>query len=239
VSLDDNDNDLRLFLNYFLAGIQTMFPDVDRETLAMVNALQLPPLQTLAGTLINELDRIEQPFILALDDCHHIHDESVLDLLAEVLKNPIPRMHLVLVTRRDPPLPIYRLRALGRMTEIRTQDLRFSGQETATYLNETLGIQVDPTTACAVGEKTEGWVTGLQLAALSMQQREDMGPRLLEPQVDAQYVMEYLFREVFSHQPPEISRYFMSTAILDRFCGPLCEALHVQSPEPSTHGISG
>jgi LuxR family maltose regulon positive regulatory protein len=232
VSLDKNDNDLRLFLNYLLAAIQTMFPDAGRETLAMANALQLPPLSAVTGTLINELDRIEQPFILSLDDCHHIQDESVLELLAELLKNPIQLMHLVMVSRRDPPLPIYRLRAQGRLTEIRTQGLRFSVAETATFLNEALGTQVDPTTSKVVGEKTEGWVTGLQLAALSMQQRGDVDPRLLEPQADAQYVMEYLFAEVFSHQPPEIRQYLLVTAILDRFCGPLCEALCAPESEP-------
>ena len=106
-----------------------MFPDAGRETQAMVNALTLPPVSTLAGSLINEFDRIEQPFILVLDDFHIIKDESVLDLLTQLLHHPPQAMHLVLIGRRDPPLPISALRAKGLLTEIRTQDLRFNDPE--------------------------------------------------------------------------------------------------------------
>ena len=125
------------------------------------------------------------------------------------------------------------------MTEIRTQELRFTKSETAEYLEQFTGIEINPTTAGALVEKTEGWVTGLRLAALSMRHRGDLDPSLLEPQVDAQYVMEYLFNEVFSRQPPEISQYLLGSAILDRFCGPLCEAVCILGAEPFTCEIGG
>jgi LuxR family maltose regulon positive regulatory protein len=125
------------------------------------------------------------------------------------------------------------------VTEIRTQNLRFNKIETATFLTRMLETQIDSSTAAALKEKAEGWVTGLRLAALSMRHRGDLNPKLLEPQADAQYVMEYLFAEVFSLQPPEISQYLLGTAILDRFCGPLCEAVCVPGDDPFTCEYGG
>jgi LuxR family maltose regulon positive regulatory protein len=151
----------------------------------MVNASTLPPVSALAGSLINELDRIEQPFILVLDDFHFIKDESVLDLVTQLLRHPPQPMRLVLIGRRDPPLLIFTLRAQNRVTEIRTQDLRFNELEIATFLTQVLGTQVDSSTAASLEKKTEGWVTGLHLAALSMRHRGNLDPRLIEPQVDA------------------------------------------------------
>ncbi len=239
VSLDKNDDNLHLFLSYFLAAVQNMFPDVGRKTLTMLDALTLPSVSLLAGSLINELELIEQPFILVLDDYQHIQDESVHDLLTELLHHPSQSMHLVLISRRDPPLLISTLRAQGLVTEIRIQDLRFTMAETATFLKQLLGIQIDPSIIAALEEKTEGWVTGLRLAALSMRHLGNLDPSLLEPQVDAQYVMEYLFNEVFSQQPPEIIQYLLGTAILDRFCSPLCEAVCAPGAEPFTCEMGG
>jgi len=239
VSLDKNDNHLPLFLGYFLSAVQIIFPDAGRKTLAMVNASSPPPVSVLAGSLLNELARIEQPFMLVLDDFHHIQDESVHELLIQLLSHLPQSLHLVLVGRRDPALPIFALRAKGQVTEIRTQELRFTKAEMAEYLERFAGIQINPSTAGALEEKIEGWVTGLRLAALSMRHRGDLDPSLLEPQVDAQYVMEYLFNEVFSRQPPEFSQYLLGTAVLDRFCGPLCEAVCVPGAEPFTCETGG
>jgi len=239
VSLDKIDSDLRLFLNYFVTAIQTISPDAVRKTRAMLDSFQLPPLSIVAVSLINELDRIEQPFILCLDDCHLIQNESVFELLAELLRNPPQSMHLILTSRRDLPLPFHMLRAQSRMTEIRTQELRFNLEETTTFLNKTLGIEVDPATSRALGEKTEGWVTGLRLAALTLKLKGYVDPRLLEPMVNAQYVMEYLFNEVFSHQPPEFNRYLLGTSILERFCAPLCDAVCLPGEVPLTCEAGG
>jgi LuxR family maltose regulon positive regulatory protein len=239
VSLDKNDNDLSLFLSYFLSAIQSIFPDAGRKTLALVNAPSLPSMSAVAGSFLNELELIEQPFIVVLDDYQHIHNESLNDLLIRLLSHPPQSMHLVMIGRRDPALPIFALRAKGQVTEIRTQELRFTKSETAEYLEQFAGLQIDPSTASALEEKTEGWVTGLRLAALSMRHRGNLDPSLLEPAVDAQYVMEYLFNEVFSQQPPEFSQYLLGTAILDRFCGPLCEAVCAPGAEPFTCEMSG
>jgi LuxR family maltose regulon positive regulatory protein len=239
VSLDKNDDDLHLFLNYFLAAVQTMFPDAVSETMTLVNAPTLPPLSVLTGSLVNELDLIEQDFILVLDDIHLIREESVYKLLTELLRHPPPSMHLVLIGRRDPNLPLASLRAKKQVSEVRLLDLRFTMEETAEFLQIELGRKINEAQTATLAEKSEGWVTGLRLACLSMLHRSDLDPKLLEPHVDAQFVMEYLFTEVFSRQPPEISQYLMGTAILDRFCGPLCEAVHAPDFDSSTREVGG
>nr|MBL0715395.1 response regulator [Desulfobacterales bacterium] len=239
LSLDEENNDLRMFLNYFLAAIQTMFPDAGREAMTMAKALQLPPVSVVAGTIANELNRIEQPFVLVLDDCHLIKDRNVFDLLVELLENPPPNMHLVLISRRDLPLPIHRLRAKGQVTEMRTQELRFNSVESAKFLNNALESQIDPITARALAEKTEGWVTGLRLAASTLKIQGHIEQGLLDPKVNYQYVMEYFFNEVFSQQLPEYKRYLLSTAIFDRFCAPLCDAVCLVNADPSTCGVDG
>ena len=239
LSLDETDNDLRLFLSYFLTSIQSIFPDFGRHTLAMVNAPTLPPVAALVGSIVNEIDRLEQSFILALDDFHLIRDDSVFEMFNRLLRHPPKTMHLLLIGRRDPGLPISKLRADRRMVEIRAQDLRFNDLEIKKLLSQMLGIQVDSATAAAVAKKTEGWVTGLVLAAFSMRNQGVIDPELLEPHVTAQSVMEYLFSEVFSRQPSEITQYLMNTAVLDRFCGPLCEAMCEPSEDRSKLNIDG
>jgi LuxR family maltose regulon positive regulatory protein len=239
VSLDKNDNDAHLFLSYFLSAVRSLFPDACPQTLATATVAPLPSPPALARNLINELDRIEQPFILVLDDFHLIKNQFVLDLLTQLLQHPPHIMNLVLIGRRDPPLPITKLRSQGLLTEIRTQGLRFSRGETKTFLEQLMGTQIDPSTVAALHKKTEGWVTGLRLAFLSMRHRGNIDPKLLGAQVNAQYVMEYLFVEVFSSQPSEIRSYLLGTAILDRFCGPLCEAVRAPGTDASTCEHSG
>jgi LuxR family maltose regulon positive regulatory protein len=228
ISLDENDNDLRMFLAYFLAAVQSIFPDVARETKAMLNTPELPSLPVLALSLINELDRIEKNFILVLDDYHVIHDKAVQDLLIELLKHPPGPMHLVLVTRRDPSMPLTTHRARSRMTEIRIQDLRFSAEETAEFLQAALDIPVEGATASVLEEKTEGWVTGLRLAALSLRQRSDLDRVMANLPEESRYVTDYLLTEVLSNQPEDTREYLLATAILNRFCAPLCDAMCVQ-----------
>jgi LuxR family maltose regulon positive regulatory protein len=164
-------------------------------------------------------------FIIALDDYHRIKETAVHDLLAAMLEHPALTMHLVIIGRVDPPMPVSRLRARSQVTELRTQDLRFTPVEKKIFLEKLLETQVDSSTAAAVEAKTEGRVTGLRLAVISMRHQGKLDPRLLEPHVNAQYVMEYLFTEVLDRQPPEIRHYLMGAAILDRFCGPLCDAV--------------
>jgi LuxR family maltose regulon positive regulatory protein len=227
LSLDETENDLHLFLSYFLAAVQTVSPGAGKEIQTILNAPQLPPLSTLAGILINELDQIEQTFILTLDDYHVIQKKVIHDLLVEILKHPPQAMHLVLVSRVDPPLPLASLRAKGEMTEIRVQDLRFSLAETTEYLQKIMGKTIEDSIVALLGKKTEGWVTGLRLAALSLRHRKDLNRVLTDLPNGNRYVMDYMVAEVLSQQPPDIQEYLLSTSILNRLCAPLCDAVCV------------
>jgi LuxR family maltose regulon positive regulatory protein len=239
LSLDKNDSSLHIFISYFFAAVETLFPGACRNTQEMLKAPDLPPMAALVNSLLNELGRIGQSFILVLDDYHLIKETVIHNLLINMLEYPPQSLHLVIIGRKDPPLAISTLRARSLVAEIRTQDLCFTKEETATFLNQLLRVQIDSTTVAVLDEKVEGWVTGLRLAVLSMRHRGNIDPKLLEAQVDAQYVMEYLFNEVFSLQPPEVSQYLLGTAILDRFCGPLCEAVCMPGAEPFTCEIGG
>jgi LuxR family maltose regulon positive regulatory protein len=225
VSLDQNDSDLSIFVSYFLAAVQTVFPGFGRETQTFLNAADSPPAAMLARTLINELDQVENEFILVLDDYHLIREKTVHNLLAALLTHPPGPMHLVLATRRDPALPLSELRVRGQMTEIRVQQLRFSVTEAATFLRQVMELEIDDRTAAIIEKKTEGWIAGLRLAALSLSQQTDLDRILEHLPEESSYVMDYVTEEVITQQPPEIQKYLMTTSILNRFCAPLCEAV--------------
>ncbi len=239
LSLDENDNDLRMFLIYFVKAVQKMFPDVGGKTLDLLEAPNLPPLSKLAATLVNELSGIEQPFVLALDDYQSIREQSVHDLLTELLRHPPPSMYLVLMGRRDPPLPFATYRAQGRLIEIGAPDLRFTVRETETFLQQALKREIDNPSVTAWHEKTEGWVTGLQLAALGMRHHVEKDRLPSISLHNTEYVREYFYNEVFSQQPPEIQHCLLSTAILDRFNAPLCEAVCRPDNEEDPKDLDG
>ena len=239
LSLDERDNDLRLFLTYFLEAIRTLFPTALQKTVALLKAGSLPPVSVLAASLLNELEGVEQEFILVLDDFHRIEDPSVLELLAEVLRYPAEPMHLVLAGRRDPFLPMSNLRARGLVTEIRAQGLRFTTQETAAFLHGALADRVEEATAAAWAEKTEGWVTGLRLAALSLCHQADAGAKMLETVGSSRYLTEYFYEEVLARQTTDVRQHLLRSSILDRFCAPLCDALYEAGIEPGPPEIDG
>lgn len=225
LSLDEDDNDLRVFLRYFLAAIQKMFPDAGQNIQTLLNAPNLPPLSVLAETLLNDLDQIDDPFILVLDDYHCIHETAVHDLLTELLRHPPKGMHLALLTRRDPPLPLVTLRGLGQMNEISSSQLRFSPAETAAFMENALELSVDEATATVIDEKIEGWPAGLRLMVHSLANRRDLNGFLAGLQGDFSSTMEYLVAEVLTKQPSAVANFLLRTAILDRFCAPLCDVL--------------
>lgn len=239
LSLDERDNDLRLFLTYFLEAIRIPFPSALQETLALVKARTLPAVSVLAASLLNELDRIEQAFILVLDDFHRIREPSVIDLLDEVLRYPPRSMHLVLACRRDPFLPISSLVARGLVTEICARDLCFTEEETATFLDRVLGYSVEEATAVSWTEKTEGWVTGLRMAAHSLRHQPDVAAKILEAPGNTSGVVGYLFDEVLAVQPPVFRRHLLRSSILDRFCAPLCDVLRASGVEAEAPEIDG
>jgi LuxR family maltose regulon positive regulatory protein len=225
LTLDENDNDLGLFLSYLLAAIQSIFPDACHDTQAMLKAATLPPIPVIAGTLINELDQLQDPSILVLDDYYLIQNMAIHDLLSEVLRYPPPALHLVLASRGDPLLPLTTLRARSQITEIRAPELRFTKSETAAFLEQQLGTPADDRAVNALMEQLEGWVTGLRLLALSLRHRgtANLTPDHLRGSVT--YVTDYLMAEVLDGQPRVIRDCLLRTSILDRFCAPLVEAV--------------
>ncbi len=239
VSLDEHDNDLGGFLRYFLTAIQSIFPHALPETQALLMATPLPPLPAIAKNLINELDQIEQSFILVLDDYHLIEKQAIHDLLNELLLHPPRNLHLVLGTRLDPPLPLVTLRANSQLTEIRTQDLRFNSQETVLLFQKMIGDTVDQSVISEVNVRAEGWVTGLRLAALAMRHRIGRDTIKGDLSLNNRYVTEYLVTEILAKQAATLSDYMLKTSVLERFCASLCEAVFFQDAEPFGNGSPG
>ena len=231
VSLDNGDNDLRVILDYIIEAIQSVAPQQELKTRSFLEAHKLPSVKVISQHLLNDLEQIPDPFILVLDDYHLIHTDSIHDLFSELLVHPSPHMHLVLTTRRDPPLPLTSLRARGMLNLISTKDLRFTVQETKSFLERFLRIAITDNTAQVLEERMEGWVTGLHLAALSIRNEADQERLIVGLLETKQFVRDYLMQEVFSIIPPKFRRYFLQTAILDRFCAPICEALTLEDSE--------
>ncbi|MCK4791594.1 MAG: response regulator, partial [Desulfobacteraceae bacterium] len=159
VSLDQSDDDLHEFLTYFMAAVQSAFPTLILQTQSLLQAADMPPVKVLVRYMLNDLDQVKKPFILVLDDYHHIQKEAINDLLAELLRHPSPMLHLVLLTRRDPPLPFSNLRTYNQLTEIGIRDLRFTVEETTSFLERLLRVPIDEDTVSVLEDKVEGWVT--------------------------------------------------------------------------------
>jgi LuxR family maltose regulon positive regulatory protein len=225
VSLDEDDNDLRTFMTYVLAAIRKAFSQVELNTSPLLKAVMLPPVKDLARSLLNDLDGLDQRFILVLDDYHLIREPVIHDLISHLLRHPSPMMHLMVLSRRDPPLPMHILRAQNQLTEVAMEHLRFTPEETSTFMERILNVPMDEESVAVVGEKLEGWVTGLRLAAISMSRGSDRASILRTLKEDTRYAHEYLLEEVILHLTPAFARYLTTTSILDRFCAGLCEAV--------------
>jgi LuxR family maltose regulon positive regulatory protein len=232
LSLDQGDNDPARFLAYLVAALQKIDREWGQAIQSVLQSPQPPSPTTLVAALINEVAADGFEFVLALDDYHLITAPIIHDMLSLLLHNTPPRMHLVVISRADPPLPLSRLRACGGLIEIRADDLRFTVEETTIFLNKVMGLDLLPQQVEALGARTEGWVAGLQLAALSLQtlQQGDDVNRFIDAFAGSyRYVMDYLIEEVFSRQPSHVQSFLLQTSILDRLSGPLCEALTGQT----------
>ena len=225
LSLDEGDNDVDRFFSYFIAALQQVTPHLGQTTLTMLQSPKPPASELLMTTLLNELADTATKITLILDDYHLIESQPIHKALAFLLDHLPPQLHLVITTRVDPPLPLSRLRGRDQLTELRESDLRFTVEETTTFLNKVMYLNLSATQVAALKERTEGWVTGLQLAGLSMREQADVSNFIARFTGSHRYILDYLTDEVLSRQPDEVQTFLCQTSILSRLSGPLCDAV--------------
>jgi LuxR family maltose regulon positive regulatory protein len=229
LSLDQSDNDPATFWTYVVASLRTATPGIGTDTLALLEEAHPAPVRLLLTTLINELRTGDTDLFLVLDDYHVIDSREVQEGVGFLLEHLPPRLHLVIVGRADPALPLANLRVRGELVEVRAADLRFTTDEAAAYLNDAMGLELTSEDVEALEARTEGWIAALQLAALSMEGRADASGFIAGFAGDDRYVVDYLVEEVLRRQPERVHDFLMQTSILDRMNGPLCDALTGQS----------
>jgi len=225
ISLDNDDNDSSRFLRYLITTLGTLKAGIGISALAALQLPQPPPPKIILTDLINDLNALSTSSALVFDDYHVITSQDVHEILNFFLDHLPPKMHLVLLTRADPPLPLARLRARNQLTEIRTADLRFTQDESTTFLNDVMGLELPIADIDTLETRTEGWIAGLQLAAFSLRQQTDKHAFVATFSGDDRYVVDYLLEEVLQRQSPEVQSFLLQTSILERLCDPLCEAV--------------
>ncbi|MEP6496260.1 MAG: LuxR C-terminal-related transcriptional regulator, partial [bacterium] len=225
VSLDPTENDPALFWAYAIRALQKVHPEVGRHALSLLHAPQPPPAESVLTGLINDINAVDCDFILILDDYHVIDAAPVHSALSFLLDHLPRRMHVVLASRSDPPLPLPRLRARGELTELRPADLRFTFDEASAFLNQVMGLDLSAIDTATLEQRTEGWIAGLKLAAVSMKARGDTRGFVDAFSGDNRYIADYLVEEVLQREPERIRNFLLATAILDRLSGPLCDAV--------------
>ena len=225
LSLDRADNDPASFWTYVIAALQTVAPGVGESALTLLQAPQPPPIETVLTALLNDLGASTGDIVLVLDDYHVIDARDVQEGMAFLLDHLPPRLHVVIASRTDPALPLARLRARGELVETRAAELRFTPDEAAAYLNEMMGLQLTARDVAALEGRTEGWIAALQLAALSMQGRDDVAGFIAGFTGDDRYVVDYLAEEVLQRQSDRVQAFLLQTSILARLSGPLCDAV--------------
>jgi len=225
LSLDESDNDPARFLAYLIAAIRQIQADFGSVTWTILQLPQPPPQNVILTSLINELSALPNPFILALDDYHAIHTLPIHQQLTFILDNQPANLHLVMLSREDPLLPIPRLRARGQLLEIRQDDLRFTHNETAELLQRGSGLSLESEDVTALEHRAEGWAAGLQLMALSLRGCDDLQAFIRTFTGSHRYILDYLTEEVFVRQPLQIQEFLLQTSILKQLYGPLCDAV--------------
>jgi LuxR family transcriptional regulator, maltose regulon positive regulatory protein len=226
VSLDERDDDPARFLLYLIAAIETIHEDFGKATRAFLGSLESrEELEPVLTALSNEILELPRDFVLVLDDYHSVRSETIHDVLAFLLDHWPPPMHLVIAGRTSPPLPLPRLRARGRLTELGAPDLRFTHEEAADFLGRTMGLNLTAERVAALEKGTEGWIAGLQLAAHALRDREEEFSSMEAIAGGARHVFDYLADEVLSRQPEDVREFLLETSVVETLSGPLCEVL--------------
>ena len=237
-SIDEGDNDPTRFWSYFITSLQTLEPGLGENALALLRAPQAPPVDMALTELLNEAVALTREMIIVLDDYHLIQDNSIHSGITILIENLPPHMHLIVAGRSEPPLPVASLRGKRELIELQPGDLRFTTEETGTFLNQIMRLGLSPSQIAAFEEMTEGWAAGLQLAAMALEAiRKDPESIASTPEEEFsqfqsifsgshRYVFDYLAQEVVDRQPEYIRSFLLHTSILDRLSSALCDALH-------------
>ena len=225
VSLDEGDNDPARFAAYFIGALQRVWPGFGASATALLAAAQPPPLEALLTGLLNEIAALPQAFVLVLDDFHLITDRQIHEAVTFILDHQPGQMHLFIASRADPPSPLARWRARGEMTELRARDLRFTTAEAAVFLNGVMRLGLSADEVDALETRTEGWIAGLQMAALSMQGREDRAEFIRAFAGGHRFIFDYLIEEVLAQQPADVQTFLLKTSLLERMTPSLCDAV--------------
>src|SRR5262245_1044813 len=228
LSLDEGDSDPALFWTYLITALQTAAPGVGASALPLLQSAR-PPIETVLTTVLNELRTLPYELYVVLDDYHLADGPGIQSGMAFLLDHLPPQVHLAISTRSDPALPLARLRARGELVELRSLDLRFTPDEVAAYVSEAGGFELSESDVDTLEARTEGWVAAVQLAALSMQGRDDVSGFIAGFAGDDRYVVDYLVEEVLSRQPDRTRTFLLRTSILDRLSRPLCDAVTEES----------
>jgi LuxR family maltose regulon positive regulatory protein len=225
LSLDINDNQPERFLRYLIAALQSVDEMIGKEAVKLLDALHQLQSDAVLTSLVNDLDESGEQIVLVLDDYQYISSKTVHDQMAFLLEYCPNRFHIVITTRSDPMLPLTRLRARGQLVEIRAADLRFRESETVHFLNDIMNLHLDTASVSRLEQRTEGWIVGLQMAALSMRDRKDVLGFIEGFSGTNRYILDYLLEEVLARQSPEIQNFLLITSILDGLTAPLCDCL--------------
>jgi LuxR family maltose regulon positive regulatory protein len=227
LGLDANDNNLYTFLSYLSAALEMIHQGMTANTQPLIQSEQPLPAEAILTVLVNEIDQFHTDFVLALDDYHQIAEPAIHAALDFILRNQPPKMHLVILSRSDPNLPLARLRARGQMMEIRSEHLRFTVEETAQFLNQAMGLNLTQAQVAMLADRAEGWIVGLHMAALSLRGRsqEALDEFIVNFTGSHRYIMDYLVGEVLANQPSEQREFLLKTSILERLNAGLCDAV--------------
>ena len=236
VSLDGEDNEPTRFWTYVVAALGRVQEDLGAGVLPMLRAPQPPPMRSILTALINEFAALPHDCLLVLDDYHLIQAEAIHEALAFLLDHTPPQLHLVIASRTDPPLPLSGLRGRGQLVELHQRHLRFTADEAAAFLNQVMGLDLSAEQVTALEGRTESWIVGLQMAALSLRGREEgrVADFIAAFSGSHRYVVDYLVEQVLVRQTERVQDFLLRTSVLNRMCGPLCDALTGQGDGQAT-----
>jgi LuxR family maltose regulon positive regulatory protein len=226
VSLDEEDNEPLRFLDYLIGALQMVDGELGDESAELLKkSTTTPPVKVVLTSLLNEINAYDKEFVMAFDDYHVIHEHGIHDALSFLIERLAPHAHCLIATRSDPPFPLGRLRARGELKELRATDLRFDKTEAAAFLNDVMNLELTPDDVAALDDRTEGWIAGLQLSALTLQGRKNRSELVKDFAGDNRFVLDYLLEEVLSCQTEQVQDFLLRTSVLTRLNGSLCDAL--------------